>query len=89
MTETHFPSPLRLARLTRGWLQSDLAAQSGVSTDTISRVERGGLPTLTIAQALARALDSTLDELFPNAVTPAENGRHGTTCAVSGDASAT
>ena len=54
MAETQLPSPLRLARLTRGWRQSDLAAQSGVSVDTISRVELGGLPTLTTAQTLAR-----------------------------------
>jgi len=69
MAETHLPSPLRLARLTRGWRQSDLAAQSGVSVDTISRVELGGLPTLTTAQTLARALGSKLDALFPHSGT--------------------
>jgi transcriptional regulator with XRE-family HTH domain len=57
-------SRLELARRARGWSQSDLAALAGVHEDTVSRLERGGLPTVRVGLALADALDVGLTDLF-------------------------
>jgi putative transcriptional regulator len=45
--------------------QDDLAAIVGASRKTISSIERGAsIPSVTLALALARALDTTVEELF-------------------------
>jgi putative transcriptional regulator len=65
--ELLFPdwSPLRGSRVLAGLSQGDLAAIVGTSRETISSVERGAsIPSVTLALALARALDSTVEELF-------------------------
>lgn len=57
---------IRAARLRRGWRQLDLAIRAGVSQMTISRVERGQVPemTLGVLRQVAAALEIRL-ELLP------------------------
>jgi putative transcriptional regulator len=56
---------MRSARLRAGLTQGDLAAIVGTSRETISSVERGeSIPSLTLALAIAHALDVTVEELF-------------------------
>jgi putative transcriptional regulator len=58
-------SRMRSARLRAGLTQGDLAAIVGTSRETISSVERGeSIPSLTLALAIAHALDVTVEELF-------------------------
>ncbi|MCC7385952.1 MAG: helix-turn-helix transcriptional regulator [Deltaproteobacteria bacterium] len=55
---------IREARTRRGLSQAGLAEACGVSTETISRVERGEVwPGLTVAVAIAAQLHLTLDAL--------------------------
>jgi putative transcriptional regulator len=66
-TELLFPhwSPLRSARVWAGLTQADLAGIVGTSRETISSVERGeSVPSVSLALAIARALDVTVEELF-------------------------
>jgi putative transcriptional regulator len=56
---------MRSARLWAGLTQSDLAAIVGASRETISSIERGeSIPSVTLALAIARALDVSVEELF-------------------------
>jgi putative transcriptional regulator len=49
-----------------GIKQSWLAAKANVSTSTLNTIVNGkNLPTLRIAQKIARALDTTVDYLWP------------------------
>src|SRR3984885_12231983 len=56
---------LRLERDARGWSLADLAARSGVSKATISKIEREDVsPTAVILVRLAGAFDLTLAGLL-------------------------
>ena len=56
---------LRRARVSLGYTQEQLEAESGVSQATLSRLERGrGEPTLRVARALSRVLRVEVDDLF-------------------------
>ena len=58
-------SPLQNARFVAGLTQQELAAQVGSTRETISSLERGAsLPSVSLALALACALDCTVEELF-------------------------
>jgi putative transcriptional regulator len=58
-------SAIRDARYFAGFTQGDLATIVGTSRETISSIERGrSIPSVTLALALARALDVTVEELF-------------------------
>jgi transcriptional regulator with XRE-family HTH domain len=59
------PGPLRLARLTRGWRQEDLAARAGISRRYVSLIEAGYVPAPRVQEQLAGALGLPTDELFP------------------------
>jgi putative transcriptional regulator len=66
------PRPLRVLdvlqhrRMSRGLSQGDLAAELGVSRQTISSIEnRQTVPSVHLALAIAIALGGTVDELFP------------------------
>jgi putative transcriptional regulator len=62
--ETTF-NRLKLARVAVGLTQAELAAQVGVTRQTIGLIEAGGYnPTLNLCLRLAQATDKTLDELF-------------------------
>jgi transcriptional regulator with XRE-family HTH domain len=56
---------IRLVRMRRRWRQSDVAAASGVSSSTVSRIERGHVGSLSIdtVAAVAASLDIRLDLL--------------------------
>lgn len=61
-----FPSPLRVYRVARNWSQSDLAERAGITRVTVGALERGeNVPQLATARALAAALETQPDELFP------------------------
>jgi putative transcriptional regulator len=65
--ELQFPdgSPLCAARFSAGLTQGELAAIVGTSRETISSLERGAsIPSVTLALSIARALDTTVEELF-------------------------
>lgn len=68
---------LRLTRLARGLSQGDLAGTAGVTRQAISGIESGRWsPSLDVALSLARALDSTVEELFGAAAeAPPVHGR--------------
>jgi transcriptional regulator with XRE-family HTH domain len=57
---------LTLARLYRGYSQSELAREAGFEPSQISRLEAGNRqPRMLTAQRLADALDVPVDRLFP------------------------
>ena len=68
---------LRLTRLARGLSQGDLARAAGVTRQAISGIESGRWsPSLDVALALARALDSSVEQLFGEpAVSPSVHSR--------------
>ncbi|MCC2931355.1 MULTISPECIES: helix-turn-helix transcriptional regulator [Bacillus] len=56
---------VKLARVEKGWTQSQLAQYVQVTRQTIGLIEKGKYnPTLQLCIAIAKALDKTLDELF-------------------------
>ncbi|MFZ0043339.1 MAG: helix-turn-helix domain-containing protein [Solirubrobacteraceae bacterium] len=58
-------SPLRRCRLEQGLTQGELAVQAGVSRQLIAAVEAGrNAPAVGAALAIARALGTTVEELF-------------------------
>ncbi|WP_029352551.1 XRE family transcriptional regulator [Bosea sp. 117] len=64
-TEIRLARRLRLERDARGWSLADLAARSGVSKATISKIERGEMsPTAVTLVRLAGAFDLTLAGLL-------------------------
>ena len=67
-----FGQAIQTLRVRRHTTQAQLASQSGVSVDTIRKLERGGTayPALFIVSAMVRSLDGSLDEL----VNAAEEG---------------
>jgi transcriptional regulator with XRE-family HTH domain len=53
-----FGQNVRKARLARGWTQEDLAAETGLATVQVSRIERGKREIrLTTLVRLVKALD--------------------------------
>jgi putative transcriptional regulator len=65
-TET---SLLAIARATRGLSQTALAAQAGVTRETVNRIERGRhAPSLATALALGRAVGCDVTVLFEGSV---------------------
>ena len=59
------PTILTLLRQKKGITRQELAEEIGVDVVTICRYENGTrTPSLKAAQALAKALDCTLDELI-------------------------
>ncbi|MED1016966.1 helix-turn-helix transcriptional regulator [Bacillus atrophaeus] len=56
---------VKMARIEKGWTQSQLAAHVSVTRQTIGLIKKGKYnPTLQLCIALAKALDQTLDQLF-------------------------
>ena len=56
---------MMLARQKKGLLQRDLAEAIGTKENYISKIENNiDKPSLKMAQKIAAALDSTVDELF-------------------------
>lgn len=62
ITATH----VRVARTAAGLRQADLASAVGVSRQTIISLERGDYsPSVYLALRIAKALHSTVEDLFP------------------------
>ena len=56
---------LKFKRMERGLKQADLAALVNVRRETIGRLEQGQYcPSLRLAMDLAKALDTTVEDLF-------------------------
>ncbi len=56
---------VKYLRVVHGQTQQALAEKSGLSTPTVSRIERGGqAPTVESLAAIAKALDTPLSSLF-------------------------
>lgn len=67
-THRHADDRLRLTRLARGHSQGDLARAAGITRQAISGIESGRWsPSLDVALSLARALDSSVEDLFGEA----------------------
>ena len=58
-------SPIVLLRCVRKLSQTDLAELSGLSRETIVRLERGEQPRLDTARAVAAAFGVSIASLFP------------------------
>ena len=60
------------ARRLRGWTQTQLGEQAGVSLKTVNRLERGAVvaPGVDTLQRLAIALGMTPEALFPELLRP-------------------
>lgn len=61
-------TPLKQARIDRGWSQEDLAREAGLPQPTISRAERSGSATTGVAISIARALGSSVERLFAKTI---------------------
>ena len=58
-------SRLQGLRAERNWTQAQLAAEVGVSRQTINSIETGRFePSLTLALKLARLFGTTVDNIF-------------------------
>jgi putative molybdopterin biosynthesis protein len=65
----HSDDRLRLTRLARGHSQGDLARAAGITRQAISGIESGRWsPSLDVALSLARALETSVEDLFGEAV---------------------
>lgn len=65
MEDLDIANSLKLARVAQGWSQAELADRVGVTRQTIGLIEAGRYnPTLKLCLALARATESTLNDLF-------------------------
>lgn len=69
LSRQEFANRLYKLMLSRGWHQSELARQSGLTRDAISTYVRGAaLPTPTSLQALAKVFRMKPEELLPNQI---------------------
>jgi len=63
--EPDMRTKLKEFRARYGLTQEDLARRAGVRRETILFIENGkSIPSLQLAHAVARALNTTIDELF-------------------------
>jgi putative transcriptional regulator len=65
MSERRLGNRLKEARAARGWTQADLALAVRVSRKTINTIENQVfVPSTLLALSLARALETTVEQLF-------------------------
>lgn len=65
MPDSGVPNRVKLARVTCGLTQAELADRVGVTRQTIGLIEGGGYnPSLDLCLRIARVTARTLDELF-------------------------
>lgn len=63
--KAHLGVGVRRRRQARGMTQGDLASAAEIADETVSRIERGRLnPSVAMAERIATALETTLDELI-------------------------
>ena len=66
MTELRIPEVILRERRKKGLTQEELAAQLGVSSQSISNWERGGYPDITLLPRIANFFGISVDELIGN-----------------------
>jgi transcriptional regulator with XRE-family HTH domain len=77
LTKQEFGKRVYRLMIGKGWTQSELSRQSGLPRDSISVYVRGkSLPTPQSLESLAKALDTTPEELLPNHVESAIDEDH-------------
>jgi putative transcriptional regulator len=65
MAERRLGNRLKEARAARGWTQAELAQAVRVSRKTINTIENQVfVPSTVLALSLARALETTVEQLF-------------------------
>lgn len=64
MSETVYIHPLRAARTAQGLTREDLASRTGLSFETIERVEQGKACHRSTRVAIGLALGLPVDDLF-------------------------
>ncbi len=65
MDKPHFKTRIKEFRAKLDWTQERLAQEVGVSRETITYLEKGKYnPSLKLAFCVAKALMSTIEELF-------------------------
>lgn len=57
--------PVRIARKAKGWRLEDLGAAAGCSKPLLSNVEHSFVPQLPTMEKIARALETTPEQLWP------------------------
>lgn len=66
-TPTSTPTPVRARRHELGLTQDQLAERAGCDQTTVSAIELATVtPSLRLARAIAEALSTSVDELFPS-----------------------
>ena len=55
---------MQMARLSKGWSRTKLAAEAGITPQTIGRIERGLSASPEIAKKIADALEAHTTDLF-------------------------
>jgi len=69
LTKQEFGRRVYQLMISRGWHQSELSRRSGIPRDAISTYVRGrSMPTPLNLERLAKAFDTSADELLPNYV---------------------
>jgi transcriptional regulator with XRE-family HTH domain len=75
VAEVSFADRLRALREARGFSQYELAKRSGLSKQTLSRLEMDTVPSWPTVQALARALGVSCEAFQDEAPAPAKKGK--------------
>lgn len=65
-SERNLPNCVKPLRIARGWSQAELAQRAGVSHAAVSAIE-GQRLVPSVPAALARVLESSVEELFGSA----------------------
>ena len=70
MTRARDVNRVRLRREEQGMLLKELADKTGLSAPMLSHIEGGFVPKLHSMRAIAAALGTTADQLWPNEFEP-------------------
>lgn len=73
MTHARDGNRVRLRREQRGMLLKELATAIGRKASLVSMIEGGFVPKLPTMRAIAAALDTTADQLWPDEFEPVED----------------
>lgn len=65
---TTLPFSLRRERFDRGMTIGEVVAATGVSKQTLIRIEQGAVPSAPVAKAIADWLDTKPSDLWPDEV---------------------
>lgn len=69
MPDASLPNKVKIRRLLSNRTQEELAAQVGVTRQTVLAIEKGNYaPSVVLALKLAKTLNCTVEELFDESV---------------------